>query len=43
MSIWLLSLPENERPTLVFDDRDRVVAVWRKHGIRCCQVAPGDF
>lgn len=40
---WLLSLPETERPALIFDDRDRVVAVWRKHGIRCCQVAPGDF
>lgn len=40
---WLLSLATEERPTLIFDDRDRVVALWRRHGIRCCQVAPGDF
>lgn len=28
---------------LVFDDRDKVVAMWRKNGIVCAQVAPGDF
>lgn len=27
----------------VFDDRDRVVNSWRKRGIPCFQVAPGDF
>lgn len=27
----------------VFDDRDRVVAMWRANGIPCFQVAPGDF
>lgn len=27
----------------VFDDRDRVVNMWRRLGIRCFQVAPGDF
>jgi predicted kinase len=27
----------------VLDDRDQVVAMWRKHGLRCLQVAPGGF
>lgn len=27
----------------VFDDRDRVVNMWRSLGLRCFQVAPGDF
>ena len=27
----------------VFDDRDKVVAMWRSKGITCFQVAPGDF
>lgn len=31
------------KPSLVLDDRDRVVAMWRKRGIPCVQVAPGDF
>jgi len=26
-----------------FDDRDQVVNMWRKMGIQCFQVAPGDF
>lgn len=30
-------------PTLVFDDRDKVVKMWRAEGIPCLQVAPGDF
>ena len=30
-------------PTLVFDDRDTVVDMWRNKGLICCQVAPGDF
>lgn len=30
-------------PLLVFDDRNRVVNMWRELGIRCLQVAPGDF
>ena len=28
-------------PTMVFDDRDRVVAMWRRQGIPCLQVAEG--
>lgn len=27
----------------VFDDRDQVVHMWRRHGLRCYQVAPGNF
>lgn len=30
-------------PFMVFDDRDQVVAMWRANGIRCMQVAPGNF
>ncbi len=30
-------------PYLVFEDRSRVVKMWRDNGIRCLQVAPGDF
>ena len=30
-------------PVMVFEDRDRVVKMWRENGIRCLQVAPGDF
>jgi hypothetical protein len=30
-------------PVLSFDDRDRVVNMWRENGIRCLQVAPGNF
>lgn len=31
------------KPELVFDDRDRVVEMWRSHGVTCFQVAPGAF
>ena len=40
---WLEALPEDQRPVLAFDDRQQVVDMWRAHGVRCCQVAPGDF
>ena len=30
-------------PVMVFEDRDRVVKMWRDNGVRCMQVAPGDF
>lgn len=38
---WLLRAPQ--KPDLIFDDRDKVVSMWRSHGIVCAQVAPGDF
>lgn len=31
------------RVLAAFDDRNSVVAMWREEGIRCFQVAPGDF
>ena len=27
----------------IFDDRDKVVKMWREEGFHCFQVAPGDF
>ena len=32
-----------KRPDVVFDDRSRVVEMWRAEGIPCFQVAPGEF
>jgi phosphoglycolate phosphatase-like HAD superfamily hydrolase len=40
---WLHALPYEERPRVVFDDRQQVVNMWRINGIRCCQVAKGDY
>lgn len=37
------SVYEGGIPDIVFDDRDQVVAMWRREGIPCFQVAPGDF
>ena len=34
---------QHGEPIMVFDDRDRVVEMWRQEGVRCLQVAPGDF
>lgn len=30
-------------PKMVFEDRSRVVDMWRKEGLICAQVAPGDY
>ncbi len=38
-----MSEQDRERLLLVFDDRDRMVAMWRSLGVTCFQVAPGDF
>lgn len=42
---WLDSMLIDDRRRLVaaFDDRDRVVAMWRRRGVACFQVAPGGF
>ena len=37
---WLLAEPD--KPSLVYDDRQRVVDMWRRHGIVCAQVAQWD-
>lgn len=36
-------IADGYRPELVFDDRDRVVKMWRRRKIVCAQVAEGDF
>lgn len=36
-------LADDIRPVMAFDDRDRVVKMWRDRGIPCAQVAAGDF
>lgn len=33
----------DSKPNLVFEDRARVVSMWRAEGVQCAQVAPGDF
>lgn len=42
---WLADLdpPERNRLTAIFDDREKVVAMWRAAGVPCFQVAPGAF
>lgn len=42
---WLSMLdpPEFNRLTAVFEDRARVVQMWRDAGVPCFQVAPGEF
>lgn len=36
-------LADGFEPRLVFDDRSRVVTMWRRRGLICAQVAEGDF
>jgi hypothetical protein len=42
---WYEALSEidKRRIVAVFDDRDRMVAMWRSLGVACFQVAPGGF
>lgn len=41
---WFLRMQhQGINPTIVFDDRDKVVKMWRANGITCCQVAEGAF
>jgi hypothetical protein len=42
---WLHAMSPEDRARLVmvFDDRNRVVDMWRRNGVVCAQVAPGDF
>lgn len=42
--MWLDQLFTNKDDILcVFDDRQKVVDMWRANGLTCMQVAPGDF
>lgn len=36
-------IADGHEPVMVFDDRNKVVDMWRERGITCLQVAPGDF
>lgn len=41
---WLDQLfPDKSDVLCIFDDRDKVVKMWRDNGISCFQVAPGNF
>jgi hypothetical protein len=42
---WLHGMLQVDRDRLlaVFDDRQRVVDMWRANGVVCCQVAQGNF
>jgi len=40
---WLDDMEKYRWPDLVFDDRQRMVDMWRSRGVRCYQVAKGDF
>ncbi len=42
---WLDEMADDDRKRLVavFDDRAKVVAMWRAAGVPCFQVAPGEF
>jgi phosphoglycolate phosphatase-like HAD superfamily hydrolase len=42
---WLAALSEYDRRRLrmVFEDRTRVVQMWRRNDVLCCQVTDGDF
>ena len=41
---WLDQLfPDKNDILCIFDDRDKVVKMWRDNGLTCMQVAPGNF
>ena len=43
-ALWLAEFESRgESLDLVFEDRQRVVDMWREKGILCVQVRPGDF
>ena len=42
-SQWINECRLDPLTTIVFEDRDRTVEMWRGHGFRCFQVAPGSF
>jgi hypothetical protein len=39
---WLFDIGK-KNIMCVFDDRDKVVNMWRRNGLTCLQVADGDF
>ena len=41
--LLMTALFDGYEPTVIFDDRNQVVEMWRRHKLRCIQVAFGDF
>lgn len=42
--VWLKQFyPDKNEIQVVFDDRQKVVDMWRSEGLNCFQVAPGNF
>ncbi len=41
--IFLSAIKDKHDVWLVLDDRDQVVRMWRRLGLTCLQVAPGNF
>lgn len=37
------AMAQGWKPIMAFDDRNKVVAMWRARGVPCAQVAEGDF
>ena len=44
-ALWLdrMLIEDRERLIAIFDDRERVVQMWRNRGVACFQVAKGSF
>ena len=40
---WLNEMDWKDDVVAVFDDRDKVVNMWRENGLTCMQVAYGNF
>ena len=40
---WLNDMDWKDNVEMVFDDRQKVVDMWREIGLTCMQVAPGNF
>ena len=41
--LYQLHVEPDYKIEFVLDDRDKVVKMWRKNGLKCLQVAEGDF
>jgi len=41
--LYQTEIEPNSNVLFVLDDRNRVVNMWRKNGLKCLQVAEGDF
>ncbi len=42
--LWLHEeIAQGTKPDVIFDDRQKVVDMWRAEGVECFQVNPGDF